>query len=558
MGNDSQKNLFGGEDLPPLSLPWEEVSDRLSAEIVFDLPLELTFHYLVPEELQTLIEPGQRVRAPFGRGNRPTVGYCVSLGPPPQIRHRLKEIAEIIDRDPLFSPPMLDLTKWIAAEYLCGWGQVLQSVVPAGVKKKAGTRLIQHYQPAPEVCQKLVPELLSPKQRAVMEILCRTGEPMRIEDLTDAAQCGTGPINALRNKGLIQAVRKRTETASFQSDQETPITRMDDLRLNPAQRQALDTILQIVRSGQHRTVLLHGVTGSGKTEIYIQAIREIVSYGRQAIVLVPEISLTPQTIRRFRQRFDSVAVLHSHLSDAERHWHWQQIARGAVQVVVGARSAIFAPTPHLGMIVIDEEHETSFKQEITPRYHAREVARQRAMRENVPLILGSATPTLESWYRVQQKKDILISLPSRVEDRPLPPVVIVDIRNDPQHPPRLRDRPGAQPGDPQGDRGRRASHSVSEPAGPFAGAVVPGLRRFAQVSELRHHLDLAQRPERGALPCLRLRMPAADALPDLRAGGNAIFGHRHAAIGSRGAGEVSRCLLPADGQRRHAKARQPR
>lgn len=432
MGHDSQKNLFGSEDLPPLSLPWEEASDRLSAEIVFDLPLETTFHYLVPDDLREMIQPGQRVRAPFGRGNRPTVGYCVSLGPPPKIRHRLKELAEIIDQEPLLSPNMLDLTKWIAEEYLCGWGQVLQSVIPAGVKKKAGTRLIQHYQPAPNVRERLVPELLPPKQRAVMDVLCDSPVPMRIEELTEAAQCGTGPVNALRNKGLIQAVRQRTEIEDGQFDEETAIPRIEDLKLNEVQHQALDTILQLVRSGKHQTVLLHGVTGSGKTEVYIQAIREIVSYGRQAIVLVPEISLTPQTIRRFRQRFDSVAVLHSHLSDAERHWHWQQIARGAVQVVVGARSAVFAPIPHLGMIIIDEEHESSFKQETTPRYHAREVARQRAMRENVPLILGSATPTLESWHRAKQKKDLLISMPNRVEQRSMPPVVIVDIRNDPQ------------------------------------------------------------------------------------------------------------------------------
>jgi primosomal protein N' (replication factor Y) len=177
--------------------------------------------------------------------------------------------------------------------------------------------------------------------------------------------------------------------------------------------------------------LLHGVTGSGKTEVYIQAIREVVSYGRQAIVLVPEISLTPQTIRRFRRRFASVAVLHSHLSDAERHWHWQQIASGSVEVVIGARSAVFAPTPNLGLIVIDEEHETTFKQETTPRYHARDVARERARLENIPLILGSATPTLESWQRVQQGPDTLVSLPRRVERRPLPPVIVVDVRNDP-------------------------------------------------------------------------------------------------------------------------------
>jgi primosomal protein N' (replication factor Y) len=182
----------------------------------------------------------------------------------------------------------------------------------------------------------------------------------------------------------------------------------------------------------HETFLLHGVTGSGKTEVYIQAIREVVGYGRQAIVLVPEISLTPQTIRRFRSRFDSVAVLHSHLSDAERHWQWQRIAAGEVQVIVGARSAVFAPTPHLGIIVIDEEHETTFKQHNTPRYHAREVARERAWRENVPLILGSATPTLESLHRTQQGGDVLLSLPRRIGGRPMPPVVIVDVRNDPQ------------------------------------------------------------------------------------------------------------------------------
>ena len=218
------------------------------------------------------------------------------------------------------------------------------------------------------------------------------------------------------------------------------------------QHAALDAILAELRAARHRTILLRGVTGSGKTEVYIQAIREVVSYGRQAIVLVPEISLTPQTIRRFRSRFESVAVLHSHLSDSERHWHWQRIASGEVQVIVGARSAVFAPTPHLGLIVIDEEHETSFKQEETPRYHARDVARERARLEGIPLLLGTATPTLESWWRatleVGSRKsevgipafnsdfppptsDLLLTLANRVAKLPLPPVTIVDTRNDP-------------------------------------------------------------------------------------------------------------------------------
>ncbi|HXY35255.1 MAG TPA: primosomal protein N', partial [Planctomycetaceae bacterium] len=266
------------------------------------------------------------------------------------------------------------------------------------------------------------------KQKAVLEILTTAGRPMDAAELTQAADCGTAPLAALRQKGLIRAVRQRQTQFAKPSE---PPEREADLALNADQRRALDTILKLERAGQHRTVLLHGVTGSGKTEVYIQAIREVVGYGRQAIVLVPEISLTPQTIRRFRRRFGSVAVLHSHLSDAERHWHWQQIASGRVEVVIGARSAVFAPTPNLGLIVIDEEHETTFKQETTPRYHAREVARERARLENIPLILGSATPTLESWLRVEQKQDLLVSLPERVERRPLPPVIVVDVRNDP-------------------------------------------------------------------------------------------------------------------------------
>jgi primosomal protein N' (replication factor Y) len=401
----------------------------LAAQVVFNRPLDTTFAYLVPDALRSMIEPGQRVKAPFGQGNRPTVGYCVAVGPPPNTRRPLKSLDAILDREPLLTPHMLELTRWIADRYLCGWGPVLDSVVPAGVKRKAGTKLITLLRPKPDVCGDLETLELSPKQRTVLELLCAATDPIPAEQLAEAADCGPGPIDALRKRGLILASRQRTE--SFEADL-PPVAPVPDLQLNRHQQHALSVIRRELEAGRHRTLLLHGVTGSGKTEVYIQAIREVVSYGRQAIVLVPEISLTPQTIRRFRSRFPSVAVLHSHLKDTERHWHWQQIARGAVQVVVGARSAVFAPTPHLGLIVIDEEHETSFKQESTPRYHAREVARKRAELERVPLILGSATPTLESWLRVKQKKDILVSLPERVEKLPLPPVVIVDIRNDPQ------------------------------------------------------------------------------------------------------------------------------
>ncbi len=423
-----QATLFEPEPPPT---PWEAAAeaDRLVADVVLNRPLDTIFHYLVPDELRALLRPGQRVRVPFGRGDTLTVGYCVGLSTGVTTSRRLKTLAELLDREPLLSTEMLELTRWIAQRYLCSWGQVLESVVPAGVKKQAGTRLITMYEPAADACSQRDDRKLPRKQRAVLEVLCTAGRPLPVDELTAAADCGVSPIDGLRRKGLIRALQQRTEPFAIDN---RPVEKETDLALNPDQRQVLDQILLKMREAEHATFLLHGVTGSGKTEVYIQAIREVVSYGRQAIVLVPEISLTPQTIRRFRSRFRSVAVLHSHLSDAERHWHWTRIAQGQVEVVVGARSAVFAPTPHLGLIVIDEEHETTFKQDNTPRYHAREVARERARRERVPLILGSATPTLESLQRTSAGLDVLLSLPRRVNNLPLPPVVVVDVRNDPQ------------------------------------------------------------------------------------------------------------------------------
>ncbi len=429
---------FSGHDVPherpatvvlPPAAEAASSAGQLVAQVAFNRPLENTFSYLVPDRFRDAIEPGKRVRAPFGRGNHRMVGFCVAVGPPPGDARELKEIDAVVDRDPLVSPTMLELTRWIADRYLCGWGQVLDIAVPRGVKRAAGTRVVTSLQIASHAPAGLPQLDLPAKQRAALETLARAGRPLRPEELMELAGCGAAPIKSLRAKGLIHASTERAEDY----EPSVPASTCEaELELNPDQKLALDAIVAALRRGEHQTLLLRGVTGSGKTEVYTQAIREVVFGGRQAIVLVPEISLTPQTIRRFRARFESVAVLHSHLSDAERHWHWQQIARGEVQVVVGARSAVFAPTPHLGLIVIDEEHEPSFKQDTAPRYHARDVARERARLEKIPLILGSATPTLESWRRAQLKKDVLVSLPERVHDRPLPPVVVVDVRNDPQ------------------------------------------------------------------------------------------------------------------------------
>ncbi|MFM7921663.1 MAG: primosomal protein N', partial [Planctomycetaceae bacterium] len=414
---------------------WEQAAqdDVLVAEVVFNLPLERPYTYAVPEGLRDLLRPGQRVRAPLGRSNRLVTGYCVGVVPGERGQRTLKELESLLDRDPLIDSSMLELTRWIGERYLCGWGQVLDSVIPAGVRNKSGTREVQYFHLSEQALELLAGRVtgqrLSSQQRTLLESLQRAGQPLTATDLCAAAGCSPASLSGLRRKGLVVPLKQRSELdAEAGPSGQTEA----DLQMNDQQQQALDAILKPIRESRHETLLLHGVTGSGKTEVYIQAIREVVSYGRQAIVLVPEISLTPQTIRRFRSRFGSVAVLHSHMTDTERHRQWQSIAAGGVQVVVGARSAVFAPVPHPGLIVIDEEHEPSFKQDSTPRYHAREVARRRCEDARVPLVLGSATPTLESWLRAARKQDRLVSMPQRVADRPLPPVLIVDVRTDPR------------------------------------------------------------------------------------------------------------------------------
>jgi primosomal protein N' (replication factor Y) len=385
------------------------------------------FDYLVPERWVKQIEPGRRVRAPLGRSDRLVTGYCVAVDKRPTGGRALKSLADVIDPRSLLGPSMLELTRWIADRYLCGWGQVLEAVVPAGVRGQAGTRMSTVLSLNPQAAGKIDELGLPEKQAAVLKALAAAQEPLTPAELTRVARCTPGPIATLRRKGLIQA---RTERIQQKRTAETPVIRQRDLVLNEDQQGALRAILDAMHQRRHETVLIHGVTGSGKTEVYIQAIEAAVREGRQAIVLVPEISLTPQTVERFRSRFDRVAVLHSHLSDAERHWQWQRIADGQVQVVVGARSAIFAPVPKLGLVILDEEHESTFKQETAPRYHARDVAITRCRMEHVPLVLGSATPSLESWHRAKSGMYRLVAMPRRVMNRPLPMVGTLDLRND--------------------------------------------------------------------------------------------------------------------------------
>ena len=361
-------------------------------------------------------------------------------------------MVEVLDPLPLIDDKMLELTRWMADYYACSWGQALDAVVPAGVKKHAGTRIGTFLMIPEEIRADLRAEVLKrrlpPKQTAVLEVLCserRTSDGRRrlphgqVHDRADPgatkARAGAyGPAaDAGRTAGLVG---KRRTTAGpgrrghAGAASRTAAKAPSRPTLTAEQAATLERLVPAIASGGFAPFLVHGVTGSGKTEVYLAAIEEVVARGREAIVLVPEISLTPQTIRRFRRRFARVAVLHSHMSDAERHRHWQSIASGEVQVVVGARSAVFAPARRLGLIVIDEEHESSFKQETTPRYHARDVAVKRAQMEGIPVLLGSATPSLESWRNAERGRYTRLAMPSRVGDRPMPAVEIIDMRNE--------------------------------------------------------------------------------------------------------------------------------
>ena len=358
----------------------------------------------------------------------------------------------MLDPLPLIDGRMLELTRWMADYYACSWGQALDAVVPAGVKKHAGTRvgtfLVVPGGDSGRLAGRDPQAPAAAQAGAVLEVLCRGDEPLTIADVCRLAKCTTVPIQGLRKQGLVHTVRRRTAGGSAE-----PSTRRTDRagrrlatparlasrtapgsrrgrRLTAEQAATLERLVPAIESGGFAPFLIHGVTGSGKTEVYLAAIEQVVARGREAIVLVPEISLTPQTIRRFRRRFARVAVLHSHMSDAERHRHWQSIASGEVQVVVGARSAVFAPARRLGLIVIDEEHESTFKQETTPRYHARDVAVKRAQMEGMPVLLGSATPSLESWRNAERGRYTRLAMPSRVGGRPMPDVEIIDLRHE--------------------------------------------------------------------------------------------------------------------------------
>ena len=397
--------------------------------VALPLGVDHTFTYGLPERLRGQIRPGQRVRVPFGVGNRSAVGWVVGgLTESDLAAGKIKAIIEPVDAGPLMTPDLLDLATWMSRYYVTPIGQVLEAVLPAAVKRNAGFKTVQLVvrtdKPESEV------ERILSKQRRVLDRLAEAaGTPASPRELARQAGCTVAVIKSLEAKGLVRIETREVE--EFARDHFIGLEEPKAVHLTAEQALALQRVKNQIAADRFGVILLQGVTGSGKTEVYLRAIEDVVDAGRQAIVLVPEIALTPQTIRRFRERFAHVAVLHSNLSDVERHRQWRDIAEGRADVVIGARSAVFAPVQDLGLIVIDEEHENSFKQDTAPRYHARDVAIMRANLVGAPIVLGSATPSLESYRNVRTLGHYQEArLTQRIGGRPMPPVHIIDMRQE--------------------------------------------------------------------------------------------------------------------------------
>jgi primosomal protein N' (replication factor Y) (superfamily II helicase) len=420
------------------------------ARVTLEIALRKEFDYAIPPELAGRVDVGSRVQVPFGP--RKVLGVVTAVAEE-SAHAKLKPILKVIGAQTLVTSKVLRLARWIADYYCCAPEIALKSVLPEAVRHEDASwreRLFVRVLPVSGEFPKL-----SKRQLEVWNLIEERREIL-LSELVARAETTAATVRKLEDRGLVSITNEISERDPYAHEQILPSSA---IVLNPAQAVALEKIKAAMRGGNnegkmpkdevtpvqveratssfiihHSTFLLHGVTGSGKTEIYLQAIADALEQGKGAIVLVPEISLTPQTVERFKARFSSgklqtlVAVLHSHLSTGERHDEWHKIRQGRARIVIGARSAIFAPVEPLGLIIVDEEHEHTYKQEEAPRYHARDVAIMRGQMEGAVVVLGSATPSLESYYNCKTGKYTLLELPERVDDQKLPLVRVVDMR----------------------------------------------------------------------------------------------------------------------------------
>jgi primosomal protein N' (replication factor Y) (superfamily II helicase) len=398
-------------------------------EVALPLPLFQTFTYTVEEGLANPVAVGSRVVVPLRNGKE--IGVVVGVSDVSPLKRKPKAVLESPDAEPAISPSLLELCKWMADYYIVPLGLTLRAALPAaltGAEDPHPTRKTQRVVrlgvDIPSLLQRDKIFSRARQQRNVFELVESLGGKTTVEQLGTQAEFSPSVLKSLEKRGYIVIENEEIERDPFLTRGGISTTR---LQPTAAQQHAIDVMAGADRGD---VFLLHGITGSGKTLVYIELLRRIVDErGQTAIVLVPEIALTPQTVDRFRAAFgDRIAVLHSALSEGERYDAWLALKRGEKRIVVGARSAVFAPLANLGAIIVDEEHESSYKQGETPRYHAREVAIVRARNEGAVAVLGSATPSLESWANATSGKFRLLTLPERVGGGKLPDVQVIDLR----------------------------------------------------------------------------------------------------------------------------------
>lgn len=412
-------------------LTGEEPEPATKALVLVDEAPDLELWYLIPPAFQRECLLGFRVSVPLR--NRQVSGTVIHTCPVQDEAFKMRPISRLLHEEPLIPGRLLELAHWISEYYSCRLETVVRGMIPesirtgsSGFKTQKAVVLIK--EPTVEDLEAL--QKRAKRQAAILQSL-QLDTPILLTRFTETSSSAGSAIKRLEELGWVEIrdeilTRDPTANEEFLPSQPLP--------LNPEQAEALSVILESYEAGNSKPILLKGVTGSGKTEVYMQAISAVIDRGQNVIVLVPEISLTPQTTERFKRRFadmqNQVAILHSHLSDGERHDEWRKILDGNARIVIGARSAIFAPILKLGLIIVDEEHENSYKQESPPRYQGRDIAVVRAKLEGAALVLGSATPALESFQNAHAGKYRLVELNKRADDQKLPLTRVVDMRTD--------------------------------------------------------------------------------------------------------------------------------
>ena len=409
---------------------WPETGSRLKniARVAIPVPIHEAFDYRIPDEMLGQIVPGTPVLVPFGPSRR--YGWVIETTDH-SVHPKLKKIHSVVEDGATLSEELLTLLDWTANYYVCGIGEAIETALPKPVRERKvrQVRWVRGLEGA-------LPDEKgggADARNRVLEFLQQHPKPVPLRRLVEECGISDSPIKTLAKKGRIEifeslppefGVPGESLADSIPWDQPAPFEPNDE------QQAAIDRIREQIFLEKYQTFLLHGVTGSGKTEVYIRAAQTALAAGKGVLVLLPEIALTPQAIERFTERLGPVAVLHSMLPDTERAVHHERLRKGEVKLAMGARSAVFAPVADLGLIVVDECHESSYKQENSPRYHARDVAVMRAHQLGIPCVLGSATPSMESLENARQGRYEKLNLENRVSDRDMATIEIIDRRKE--------------------------------------------------------------------------------------------------------------------------------